>query len=70
MTEVIMKFNAAKLRSLMAEHQYTNHVMSKMTGIAYSYISEFRNGKRQPSLKSVNKLIKVFDIEDYKIFFD
>lgn len=68
MTETMI-FNPVKLRSLMAEKQITNHVLSKRTGIAYSYISEFRNGKRQPTLKAINKLIKVFEVDDYKIFF-
>lgn len=62
-----MEFNFTKLKGLMAEHGYTNESLSKKIGISHVYISEFKNGKRQPSIELINKMVKVFKLKNYTI---
>ena len=65
-----MIFNASKLKGLMAENGFTNEKLSQVLDISHVYISDFRNGKRQPSIDIVNKMIEVFKLENFKILFN
>ncbi len=68
MTEII--FNSMKFRGLMAEHGQTNKSLSEALGISHIYVSEYKNGKRQPTIEILNKMIKIFRLKDYNIFFE
>ena len=65
-----MTFNSNKLKGLMAENGFTNFSLAKEVGISPSYISEYKNGKRQPSVDIVNKMIKIFNLQDHSILFN
>jgi transcriptional regulator with XRE-family HTH domain len=48
----------------MAYHDMTNESLAKEIGTSHVMISNWRNGKAEPSLDYLNKLIAFFKLED------
>ncbi len=64
-----MIFDFEEFRGLMAKYGYTNESLSQALEISHIYVSEYRNGKRQPNINIVNKMIQLFHLENYNILF-
>lgn len=68
-SEDSMKFNNAKLKGLMAEHDYTVYDLADKIGISHATLSYIRCGKINPTLNTLTKLMDIFQIKDLNFFF-
>lgn len=57
----------SKLKSLRQEEDMTQVVLSEVTGIKQSLLSNLESGKRFPTLKTVRILSGFFDISESKL---
>ena len=60
-TSVQQKFGK-KLRTLRDEAKLTQEKLGELTGLDRTYISDIERGVRNPSLKSLQKLAKAFNV--------
>ena len=51
-----------KIEALMQERGVTPHLVALRTGIAPSSFSEWKSGQYKPSIDSISKLAKYFDV--------
>lgn len=57
-----------KIKELRIQKSYSQEDLAKLASITKSYISDIENGKRNVSLKVIDKLAKVFEVEINKLF--
>ncbi len=61
---------SARIRELIEKHGVSKYALSKTTGISKSVISEWCNGKHQPSVGMIEKLCSGFGIRLSDFFRD
>lgn len=68
---LVLESFRSNLEILMATHGYNNASLSDVSGVDPPDISKFRNGTMFPSIVTVLKLCKTFDVSfDYMIGMD
>lgn len=69
MTEIqrILLLNIKKYRSLLKYSQFT---LAELCGVSASYISEIETGKKYPSVKMLECLVKALEVKPYQLFLD
>ena len=59
---------AVNIIRLRNEKKLSIYKVSKETGLGYSFLREMEIGKRSPSLDTVDKLAKYYEVEVYELF--
>lgn len=69
MTEIqrILLTNIKKYRS---RHKYSQMKLAELCDVTTSYIGEIEIGRKYPSAKTLEKIVKALDIKPYKLFLD
>ena len=69
MTEIqrILLTNIKKYRS---RRKYTQMKLAELCDVSPSYIGEIEIGRKYPSVKTLEKIVKALDVKPYKLFLD
>lgn len=69
MTEIqrILLSNIKKYRSVL---NYSQNNLAELCGVSPSYISEIETGKKFPSAKTLQSIVKALEVKPYKLFLD
>ncbi|RLD34429.1 MAG: hypothetical protein DRI73_03930 [Bacteroidetes bacterium] len=69
MTEIqrILLINIKKYRSGL---KYSQFDLAGLCDVSTSYISEIETGKKFPSAKTLEKIVKALEVRPYKLFLD
>lgn len=69
MTEIqrILLLNIKKYRSILKYSQFT---LAELCEVSASYISEIETGKKYPSVKMLERLVKALEVKPYQLFLD
>ncbi|MCK5673498.1 MAG: helix-turn-helix transcriptional regulator [Spirochaetales bacterium] len=69
MTEIqrTLLLNIKKYRSALNYSQYN---LAELCGVSTSYISEIETGKKFPSAKTLQSIVKALEVKPYKLFLD
>ena len=69
MTEIqrILLSNIKKYRSLL---KYSQFDLAELCDVSASYISEIETGKKYPSVRILERLVKALEVKPYKLFLD
>ncbi len=69
MTEIqrILLTNIKKYRS---RRKYTQMKLAELCDVSPSYIGEIEIGRKYPSVKTLEKIVKALDVKPYKLFMD
>ncbi len=69
MTEIqrILLTNIKKYRS---RHKYSQMKLAELCGVSTSYIGEIEIGRKYPSARTLEKIVKALDVKPYKLFLD
>jgi len=69
MTEIqrILLINIKKYRSVL---NYSQFNLAELCGVSTSYISEIETGKKFPSARTLDKIVKALEVRPYKLFID
>jgi len=69
MTEIqrILLTNIKKYRSGL---KYSQFDLAELCEVSTSYISEIETGKKFPSAKTLQKIVKALEVRPYKLFLD
>ena len=69
MTEIqrILLINIKKYRSRL---KYSQFDLAGLCGVSTSYISEIETGKKFPSARTLEKIVKALEVRPYKLFID
>lgn len=67
MTEIqrILLTNIKKYRS---RRKYSQMKLAELCGVSTSYIGEIEIGRKYPSAKTLEKIVKALDVKPYKLF--
>jgi len=66
-TQRILLNNIKKYRSMLNYSQYN---LAELCGVSTSYISEIETGKKFPSARTLEKIVKALEVRPYKLFLD
>ena len=69
MTEIqrILLKNIKKYRS---RHKYSQMKLAELCGVSTSYIGEIEIGRKYPSAKTLENIVKALGVKPYKLFLD
>ena len=69
MTEIqrILLTNIKKYRS---RRKYSQMKLAELCDVSPSYIGEIEIGRKYPSVKTLEKIVKALDVKPYKLFMD
>lgn len=69
MTEIqrILLTNIKKYRS---RRKYTQMKLAELCDVSSSYIGEIEIGRKYPSVKTLERIVKALDVKPYKLFMD
>lgn len=69
MTEIqrILLTNIKKYRS---RHKYSQMKLAELCGVSTSYIGEIEIGRKYPSARTLEKIVKALNVKPYKLFMD
>lgn len=63
-----MKTMGEKIKELRIKKRLTQQELADKIGVSYTTISLYESGSRKPSFKALNKLAKVFEVNEAYFF--
>lgn len=70
MEKDVCKLFGSRIRELRANKNWSQEQLSEITDFHRTYIGMIERGERNPSLKSIERFAKAFDISISKLFTD
>ena len=69
MTE-IQRILLTNIKKYRARRKYSQMKLAELCGISTSFIGEIEIGRKYPSAKTLEEIVKALDVKPYKLFLD